>query len=109
VDSGTEILIDVIPTHAPTGNLSGRSLVPEAFAKRSGEIVDSLATIGTAFRERLDRMRAEEPGQWGLSEVTVELNLAVQAESGVVITKASASATFTATLTWRSREKQAGP
>jgi hypothetical protein len=29
------------------------------------------------------------------------LSLSVQAESGVVITKASAGATFTATLSWR--------
>lgn len=103
------ILIDVLPSGSPSGNLSGRSVVPEAFSRRSGEIADSLAVIGEAFEQRLDRVPVEDAADWGLAEVTVVLSLAVQAESGVVITKASAGATFTATLTWRCGQRSGSP
>jgi NTP-dependent ternary system trypsin peptidase co-occuring protein len=96
-----EIMIEVLPIHSPGGNLSARTVLPESFTARSAEIADSFAQIGETLTARLDQLRAEDH-KWGLAEVTVELGLAVQAESGVVIIKASAGATFKATLTWRS-------
>jgi hypothetical protein len=105
----TTILIDVVPSHSPSGNLSGRSVLPEAFSRRCGEIANSLAAIGEAFKQRLDRVQVQDAADWGLAEVTVVLGLAVQAESGVVITKASTGATFTATLTWRCGQRSGSP
>jgi hypothetical protein len=54
------ILIDVLLSHSPSGNLSGRSTVPEAFSRRSGEIADSLAVIVDAFRQRLDQVPVQD-------------------------------------------------
>ena len=59
------ILIYVLPAGSPSGDLSGRSVVPEAFSKRSGEIADSLAVIGEAFEQRLDQAPVQDTAGWG--------------------------------------------
>jgi NTP-dependent ternary system trypsin peptidase co-occuring protein len=54
---------------------------------------------------RLEQRVAEQPAApaepWRLEQVELAFALELQAESGVVIARASAGATFTATLTWQ--------
>jgi hypothetical protein len=94
-----EIMVEVQP-RSVSGDLAPRAAVPEQFRERAGEIADSVAEIADQFRSRLARVlhRPDKPG-WGVDSVEIGFNLAIRAEAGVVIAKASTSATFSAKLT----------
>lgn len=100
-----EILVEVLPAR-PSGELAPpRPAVPEEFSRRSTEIADSVVDVAERFRSRLDdRMRAADQSQvkgWRLDQVELSFQLAVQAEAGVIIAKATAGATFAAKLVWK--------
>jgi hypothetical protein len=105
-----EIRVEVRPTSGAYGeDLTGRPLLPEAFSSRADEIADSVVEIANRFRARLDAAADRGgPSGWRLGEVELAFGLELEAESGVVIAKARAGCTFTATLTW-SRSSAAGP
>jgi len=93
-----EILLEVRPAQA-SGDLAPRVVVPEEFKSRAGEIADSIAEVADHFRSRLAKV-LHQRGDDGLRIGTVEIQfgIAVQAEAGVVIAKATAGATFSAKL-----------
>jgi hypothetical protein len=93
-----EIMVEVHP-RSVSGDLAPRVAVPEQFRQRAGEIADSVAEIADQFRSRLAGVfrQPAEPG-WGVDSVEIGFDLAIQAEAGVVIAKASTSATFSAKL-----------
>jgi hypothetical protein len=109
----TEILVDVRPAVA-TGDISRRhSVLPESFALRAGEITATIAEVAGKLRDSLDEEAAkaeavavrEQPAGdqasgWRLDTVELAFELSLQAEAGVVITRASTEATFSVTLTW---------
>jgi hypothetical protein len=101
----TEILVEVRPANV-TGDVARRQpAVPESFASRAGEVADTLTEVAGKLRDHLEaKMDTEDSHLWRLTTVELGFELALQAEAGVVIARASTEATFSATLTW-SREK----
>jgi hypothetical protein len=95
----SEILLEVRPAQT-SGDLAPRAVVPEEFKSRAGEIADSIAEIADHFRSRLGKLLRERDDDAGLRIGTVEIQfgIAVQAEAGVVIAKATAGATFSAKI-----------
>jgi hypothetical protein len=118
---GAEVLVEVSAVGAGQGGdlRRGASLAPVSFASRADDVVDALLEIARRVRGRLqsadeDNGEAVEPAvpardgeaapdgkSWSLDEVQLNFQLALQADAGVVIAKASTSATFNATMTWR--------
>ena len=96
-----EILVEVRPARV-SGDVARRvSVPPESFADRAGEIADAITEVAGKLRDRLEqKMAAEEAHPWRLASVELAFELALRAEAGVVIARASTEATFTATLTW---------
>jgi hypothetical protein len=75
--------------------------VPESFASRAGEVADTITDVADKLRDHLEaNMSAEDSHVWQLNTVELGFELALQAEAGVIIARASAGATFSATLTW---------
>jgi len=100
----TEILVEVRPANVNGDIARRRPAVPESFASRAGEIADTLTEVAGELRKRLEANmaaeEAEESHPWCLTTVELGFELALQAEAGVVIARASTEATFSATLTW---------
>lgn len=101
---GVEIMVEVLPL-STSGDLAPRVAVPEQFRLRAGEIADSVAEVADQFRERLARV-LHRPSEldWGVDSIEIGFDLAIQAEAGVVIAKASTSATFSAKLTLKAEQ-----
>lgn len=96
-----EILVEVRPASV-SGDVARRSPVaPESFGSRAGEIADAITDVAEKLRDHLeDNMAAEDSHLWQLATVQLGFELALKAEAGVVIARASTGATFSATLTW---------
>jgi Trypsin-co-occurring domain 1 len=95
----SEILVEVVGP--ASGDLGVRTTGPERFADRADEIVDSVTAIAAQVRDRLEREpELEDAHTWGLDQLELSFQLAVQVQGGVVI-KASGAATFGVKLTWK--------
>lgn len=100
----SELLIEVRPAASSAGDLAPRIKVPEEFSHRAGEIADSVVSVAEDFRDRIEERlgpQRDATDDWQLGQVELAFAIDVQAESGIVIARASAGATFTATLTWQ--------
>jgi hypothetical protein len=92
-------------TVAPPAEAYGQDLAglppPELFSARAEEIAGSVAEVAAEFSVRLDEVAAAgQADGWKLGQVEMAFGLQVEAGAGILIAKASAGATFTATLTW---------
>lgn len=96
-----DIRIEVVqPADVYGQDLAGPP-TPELFSARASEIVDSVAEVATQFQAGIeDAVSKEEAGGWRLGQVEIAFGLQAEAGAGVLIAKASAGATFSATLTW---------
>lgn len=104
VSGGPDILLEVRPV-AVSGDLGPRPAVPEEFRARAGEIAESIAEVAEHFRSRLKKVLAtQDDSGLRIGSVEIEFGIAVQAEAGVVIAKATAGATFTAKLVLQATE-----
>jgi len=75
--------------------------LPESFASRAAELADTITGVSADLRDHLEaNMAGEDTHLWRLASVQLSFELALQAEAGVVIARASTGATFSATLTW---------
>jgi hypothetical protein len=94
-----EILLEVRPKSV-SGDLAHGLAVPEQFQRRAGEIADSIVEIADRFRSSLEKalQKPAEPG-WHMDSIELRFDIAVQAEAGVVIARATSGATFSAKLT----------
>jgi Trypsin-co-occurring domain 1 len=99
-----DILVEVRPS-ATSGDLAPRVSIPEDFRRRAGEIADSVAEIAEQFRTRLRTVLASGDDGWGVESIEIGFDIAVQAEAGVVIAKASTGATLSAKLTLKARQE----
>jgi hypothetical protein len=94
-----QVLVEVRPLES-SGDLAPRVAVPEDFRRRASEIADSIGEVADQFRARLEKVfKRPHEDNWGVESVEIEFGLAVKAEAGVLIAKASGGATFTARLT----------
>jgi hypothetical protein len=101
-----EILLEVRPA-ATSGDLAPRAAAPEEFKTRADEIADSISDVIDHLRARLGKLldQRHDPG-WQVGSVEIEFGVSVQAETGVIIAKATAGATFCARLVLQAREDQ---
>lgn len=99
-----EILLEVRPS-AISGDLAHGLPAAEQFRRRADEVADSIAEIADRFRSGLGKylQKPAEPG-WHMESIELSFEIAVQAQAGVVVAKATSGATFSATLTMRAPE-----
>jgi hypothetical protein len=98
-----EILVEVRPTGAH-GDLSATG-VAEKLMSRIGELGDSIAEVSEGLQARLAKALAERTSDWDMDTVEVKFSLDLEAEAGVVVSRAAAKAGFEVTLSW-SRQTQ---
>lgn len=102
-----EVLLEVTPRATSAGDLAPRTAMPEDFRRRASEIASSVAGIADEFRSRLASVVPRPDGsKWGVESIEIGFEIAVQAETGVVIAKASSSATFSVSLTLQAPSDQ---
>jgi hypothetical protein len=98
-----EILVQVTPRYSDDyGDLASRSVGPEVFKNRINEIGESLSDIANVLRAQLETKLREtnvERG-WVLDSVELKFSMDLEAEAGVIIGRAKASAGFEVTLGW---------
>lgn len=93
-----ELLLEVRPRSA-SGDLAPQVAMPEEFRGRAREIADSVAEVADQFRSRLEPVLGGPADGWRVGSIEVGFDIAVQAETGVVVAKATTGATFSARLT----------
>lgn len=103
-----EIYVEVVPDPGYAGDLSPSQLV-DKFSGRVGELGRALVSVATQLRDTFESQLAEPTdGRWGLGEVSLQMSINLEAEAGVIISRAKAGAAFQATLTWSRRTPAAG-
>jgi hypothetical protein len=96
---GTEqVLVQVVPVESGREIGWGSSTV-EAFRDRLGDVREAVAAGAQAVADSLPGLPAAEG--WRLGEVTGSFGICLTAEAGVILTKASAAATFEVTVTFQ--------
>jgi hypothetical protein len=101
----TEISVRVVPQPGQEGELGG-GILTEKLKGRIDELGQSIAGIATGLRTTLDAELKDNPASpWLLNEIQLNFSIDLEAESGVVIARARASAGFEVALTW-SRERR---
>ncbi|MEU6325299.1 CU044_2847 family protein [Streptomyces sp. NPDC047009] len=99
-----EIYVEVVPHPGLAGDLSPADLV-DRFSNRVSELGGALAAVASRLRQTLDSQLEEPAGSsWALADVSLQMSINLEAEAGVVISRAKTGAAFQATLTWKRRE-----
>jgi Trypsin-co-occurring domain 1 len=96
------IYVEVTPRDS-SGDLSA-SVLPkkENFQDRAVEVADTLAAIAAVFQSRLEAGLKDTGGSaWALDEVELSFSIALEADVGVVLARASTKAEFEAKLSWK--------
>lgn len=103
-----EIHVEVVPHPDSAGDLSPADLV-DRFSGRVGELGRALGTVALKLRENLE-VQLNEPvdGNWELSDVSLQVSINLEAEAGVIISRARTGAAFQATLKWSRRKPAVG-
>jgi cytochrome b len=102
----TEILVPAVVSGVDAGDLwGGQATVTERFSERAEEVADALADVSKTLQSRLEQRLSATGGALMVSEVQLSFSLELKAESGVLLAKASAGGTFTATITWARRSQ----
>jgi hypothetical protein len=98
VTRGSEILLEVRPVGS-SGELASRTAVPEDFNTRADEIARSITEVIDHLRTGLGKLlEQKDDSGWRVASIEIEFGISVQAETGVIIAKATAGATFAARL-----------
>jgi hypothetical protein len=101
-----QILLEVRPA-GTSGELGSRTAVPEDFSKRADEIAHSITDVidhlRAGFRNLLEQ---KDDGGWKVGSVEIEFGISVQAETGIIIAKATGGATFAARIVLQAGEDQ---
>jgi Trypsin-co-occurring domain 1 len=102
-----KILLEVRPA-SMSGDLGPGLAMPEQFQQRASEIAGSVAEVASQFRLRLEKeLKPSSVPGWHMDSIELRFDIAVQAEAGVIIARASSGATFSAKLTMKAlTEKQ---
>jgi hypothetical protein len=94
----SRVLVQVFDV-AGTRELSRLRAVPDVLQERLDDIRDGIRAGAQAVVASLDGV--PESNQWRLHEVSASFGLTLTAESGVIVSKASAGATFEVVLTYQ--------
>ena len=99
-----DILVDVVVKRTGDGrvaDLGPRVDFPAEFRKRAPELGESIGEVANLLRDALEkRIQEKEPSAWALHGIELKFSMDLEAEAGVVITRAKASAGFDVTLSW---------
>ena len=99
-----EILLEVRPA-SESGDLGPGFTLPEQFRQRASEIANSVAEVANQFRSSLEKeLKPTGVPGWHMDSIELRFDIAVQAEAGVIIARASSGATFSAKLTLKAPE-----
>jgi hypothetical protein len=94
------IQVEVVPDPRFAGNVSPADLL-ERFKDRVEELGSAIGVVAERLRAALEQRLATTPeAAWELSEICLELGVNLEAEAGVVISKAKTGAAFQVSLTW---------
>jgi hypothetical protein len=97
-----ELKVQVVPAGYTAGDLGG----PPVFERLS----DRIDEVGICIREIADRLRhtletdveaAEPDGSWHLDTLDLQFSVQLEAETGVIVAKATTTAGFEVTLGWK--------
>lgn len=98
------IHVEVVPHPGAAGDLSPSDLV-DRFSGRVTELGHALAAVAGELRASLESQLVEPAnGAWELDEVSLEMSINLEAEIGVIISRAKSGAAFQATLKWSRRD-----
>ncbi|MEU8749094.1 CU044_2847 family protein [Streptomyces chartreusis] len=93
-----DIRVETVALDA-TGNrqIASRSRTTAALGERAAEIEDAIVQASAIAQRSLDQV--PERGGWQVRSLDVTFGLTLAAEAGVILSKASAEASFEVTLT----------
>jgi len=96
---GTDtVLVQVVPVDSGR-EIGGGSSTVEAFRGRLEDVREAVVAGAQAVADSLPGLPAAEG--WRLDEVSGSFGICLTAEAGVILTKASAAATFEVTVTFQ--------
>lgn len=105
---GPEILLEVRPA-GTSGELASRTGVPEEFKKRADEIARSISDVIDHLRAGFrDLVEQKDDAGWKVGSLEIEFGISVQAETGVIIAKATGGATFAARVVLQAGQDKPG-
>ncbi|MEV6706866.1 CU044_2847 family protein [Micromonospora wenchangensis] len=94
-----EIRVQVVPTDAASGDLRAGGIT-ENLMHRVDELGDSILEVARGLQDRISREKETKGAAFNLAEVSLAFSLDLEAEAGVVVSRASTKAGFEVTLTW---------
>ena len=96
------VLVQVVPVESGREIKWGSNKV-QSIADRLEDIKAAIASGSAAVANSLETL--PHPSGWRVSEVSGSFGLSLVAEAGVILTKASAEATFEVTVTFQHAER----
>ncbi|MCF3119154.1 hypothetical protein IPZ68_05455 [Streptomyces arenae] len=103
-----EVRVETVVWEAGSRQVSTRVRTSEALHERAAELAEAIAQASSIARESLAReslARVPRQGGWQVSAMEVTSGLTPTAEAGVILSKASAEASFGVTLTVETVER----
>ncbi|MDX8149514.1 CU044_2847 family protein [Lentzea sp. BCCO 10_0061] len=98
------VRVEVVPDPALAGTLGPADLL-ERFTDRVEELGTAICGIAEKLRVSLEtKLVDEEANRWGMSQVSMEFGLNLEASTGVVVVKGKAVAAFKVTITWTPKD-----
>jgi hypothetical protein len=98
----TKIDVLVLPDINEDGLIAPGVPTVEDFRSRAADVADSITEIAQTVQARLDAGDQEQhSARWAMDSAQLSFQMALQAGAGVVIAKATASATFSIQITWK--------
>jgi hypothetical protein len=102
-----EVLVQVVPVARDKARIRfGEPNVADALDDRIDDIRRAVSTGTAAIGDSLAKLAS--PDGWSIGEVSAAFGIALTAEAGVLITKASVGATFDVTVKFSRDETDAG-
>ncbi|WP_405933648.1 CU044_2847 family protein [Streptomyces sp. NBC_00827] len=80
-----------------TRQIGGRVRLSSSLGERSGEVQEAIVQASAIAQESLTRLPQRDG--WSVKSMEVSFGLTLAAEAGVILSKASAEASFAVTLT----------
>ena len=96
----SSIDVIVVPSRDDDGLIAPRGAATvEDFRKRAPEVAESIQEVAGIIQAHLDD-RPQPSGAWSMDTVSLSFELALEAGAGVVIARASTTATFSIEIGW---------
>jgi hypothetical protein len=100
-DGMDNVWIQVVPLDSQR-QITWGSDVAQRLHERIGDVQDAITTGAATVAGSVSSL--DSPAGWGLDEVSATFGIALTAEAGVLLTRASGEATFEVSVTFRRKE-----